>query len=63
VRKMCEAVGHPVESLARVRVGPITDAKLQPGEFRDLTPAEVRRLKAACARMARPTPAPGKMPG
>jgi 23S rRNA pseudouridine2605 synthase len=49
VRKMCEAVGHPVESLARVRVGPITDAKLQPGGFRDLTPAEVRRLKAACA--------------
>jgi 23S rRNA pseudouridine2605 synthase len=63
VRKMCEAVGHPVESLARVRVGPITDSKLQPGEFRDLTPAEVRRLKAAVWADAASTPAPGKMPG
>jgi 23S rRNA pseudouridine2605 synthase len=63
VRKMCEAVGHPVESLARVRIGPITDSKLQPGEFRDLTPAEVRRLKAAVRADAASTPAPGKMPG
>jgi 23S rRNA pseudouridine2605 synthase len=63
VRKMCEAVGHPVESLARVRIGPITDSTLQPGEFRDLTPAEVRRLNAAVRADAASTPAPGKMPG
>ena len=31
VRRMCEAIGHPVESLTRVRIGPIRDAKLPAG--------------------------------
>jgi pseudouridine synthase len=47
VRRMCEAVGHPVDALTRVRFGPIGDARLKPGQFRDLTPQEVRRLRAA----------------
>jgi 23S rRNA pseudouridine2605 synthase len=47
IRKMCEAVGHPVERLRRVRIGPITDPMLRPGELRELTPAEVRRLAQA----------------
>lgn len=47
VRKMCEAVGHPVEALTRVRIGPLTDTRLKAGQFRDLTPEEVRRLKKA----------------
>ena len=46
VRKMCDAIGHPVVRLRRVRIGPITDARLKPGEFRELTAGEVRRLKA-----------------
>jgi 23S rRNA pseudouridine2605 synthase len=50
VRKMCEAIGHPVASLTRVRIGPIADAKLRPGEFRDLAAEEVRRLKSAVMR-------------
>jgi len=45
VRKMCEATGHPVETLTRVRIGPLKDSRLKPGQFRDLTPEEVRRLK------------------
>ena len=45
VRKMCEAVGHPVVDLERVRFGPIRDSRLAPGEFRELTADEVRRLK------------------
>jgi 23S rRNA pseudouridine2605 synthase len=45
VRKMCDAIGHPVMRLRRVRIGPITDTRLKPGEFRDLTPAEVAALK------------------
>ena len=49
VRRMCEAIGHPVESLTRVRIGPIRDTALPPGRFRDLTADEVRRLKAAVA--------------
>lgn len=47
VRRMCEAVGHPVQRLKRVRIGPITDAGLRPGAVRDLTPDEVRALKRA----------------
>jgi pseudouridine synthase len=47
VRKMCEAVGHPVDALTRIRIGPISDDRLKPGQFRDLTPDEVRRLQKA----------------
>ena len=49
VRKMCDAIGHPVVRLRRVRIGPITDARLKPGEFRELTPREVAALKKASA--------------
>jgi pseudouridine synthase len=45
VRRMCEAVGHPVTALARVRFGPISDRVLKPGQWRDLSADEVRRLK------------------
>ena len=45
VRKMCDAIGHPVESLTRVRIGPLKDSRLKPGQFRELTPEEVARLK------------------
>ena len=47
VRKMCDAIGHPVVRLRRTRIGPITDTRLKPGEFRDLTPKEVAALKKA----------------
>jgi pseudouridine synthase len=45
VRKMCDAIGHPVVHLKRVSIGPIQDAKLKPGKWRDLTPQEIRRLQ------------------
>ena len=41
VRKMCDAIGHPVVRLRRVRIGPITDDRLKPGQFRALTPREI----------------------
>ena len=44
IRRMCQHVGYPVVRLARVRIGPIFDRKLGPGEFRQLTLAEVRAL-------------------
>jgi 23S rRNA pseudouridine2605 synthase len=44
VRKMCDAIAHPVARLRRVKFGAITDSKLRPGQFRDLTPDELRRL-------------------
>lgn len=45
VRRMCEAVGHPVRKLRRVRIGPIADRRLRPGEWRELTAFEVEKLK------------------
>jgi pseudouridine synthase len=53
VRKMCEAIGHPVKYLRRVAIGPLRDANLKPGRWRDLTVAEVRKL-VAVARSPRP---------
>ncbi len=49
VRRMCEAVGHPVRRLVRTRIGPLTDRKLASGAWRELTPAEVRALELAAA--------------
>ena len=45
VRRMCEAVGHPVRRLVRTRIGPLSDRRLAPGQWRPLTPAETRRLE------------------
>ena len=59
IRRMCEAVGHPVRRLVRVRIGPLTDRRLKPGEWRELSPAEVRQLAVATAatkRAVRRTP-------
>lgn len=47
VRDMCEAVGHPVVRLRRVRIGPIEDPRLKLGSFRHLTSREVAVLKRA----------------
>jgi 23S rRNA pseudouridine2605 synthase len=47
VRRMCEAVGHPVQKLARIRIGPIKDDRLKPGAVRDLAAHEVRALARA----------------
>jgi 23S rRNA pseudouridine2605 synthase len=45
VRRMCEAVGHPVQKLRRTRFGPIGDRSLRPGQWRELTSKEVEKLK------------------
>jgi 23S rRNA pseudouridine2605 synthase len=47
VRRMCEAVGHPVRRLVRTRFGPLRDTRLAPGQWRLLTQAEIRSLYAA----------------
>ncbi len=44
IRKMFKAVGHPVAKLRRVAIGPISDPKLAAGEWRELTPHEVKML-------------------
>jgi pseudouridine synthase len=53
VRKMCEAIGHPVAALRRIAIGPIRDARLKPGQWRDLTDDEVRKLQRAADREVR----------
>jgi len=59
VRRMCEAVGHPVRRLVRTRIGPISDRSLAPGAWRELTLEEWRALTDAVAsdprRYDRPT--------
>jgi len=47
VRRMCEAVGHPVEKLKRVRIGPLSLGSLPPGAMRPLLPKEIKELKRA----------------
>ena len=47
VRRMCDAVGHRVESLERVAFGPLRLGTLPAGGHRRLTPAEVERLRKA----------------
>jgi 23S rRNA pseudouridine2605 synthase len=49
VRRMCEAVGHPVLRLVRVRIGQLVDRSLAPGAWRELQPWEVRGLEEVAA--------------
>jgi len=45
IRRMCDAVGHPVQRLVRVKMGPIELGELRPGEWRLLSEEELRRLR------------------
>lgn len=56
VRRMCDAVGHPVRSLVRIRFGPLELGDLRPGANRRLTAAEVRALRQTAGPAARRDP-------
>ena len=45
IRKMCSLAHFVVLELVRVRIGPLKICHMQPGEFRELTEAEVEQLK------------------
>ncbi len=64
IRRMCAAVGHAVERLVRVRVGPLELGDLPPGQARRLTPAERLALKAYVAgdTSQEPPLTPGRQP-
>jgi 23S rRNA pseudouridine2605 synthase len=47
VRRMFDAVGHPVRRLVRTRIGTLVDRELAPGEWRELNQDEVRALYTA----------------
>ncbi len=53
VRRMCDAVGHPVKRLVRTRIGPLSDRSLRPGTWRQLSLPE---LKAITEAVANPEP-------
>ena len=52
VRRMCDAVGHPVRRLVRTRIGTLRDTGLAPGHWRELSGAEVRALAGAASASA-----------
>jgi 23S rRNA pseudouridine2605 synthase len=54
VKRMCEAVGHRVLSLRRVAFGPLELGRLPEGQARQLTPREIRALRAVAASTSRP---------
>jgi pseudouridine synthase len=66
VRRMCEAVGYPVERLSRIAIGPLRLGTLPVGETRELTPRDILALRHAVAgraagdapRVPRSRPAP-----
>ncbi|HEX3582799.1 MAG TPA: pseudouridine synthase [Thermoanaerobaculia bacterium] len=56
IRKMFQALGHPVTKLRRVAIGPISDPKLTPGDWRELTKQEVKLLATHMEPKAAPKP-------
>ncbi|MGN6693745.1 MAG: pseudouridine synthase [Aquihabitans sp.] len=53
VRRMLDAVGHPVTRLIRTRIGPLSDRRLAPGSWRELTGPELRAMEAAVGAASR----------
>ncbi len=47
IRRMFDLISHSVIKLRRVRIGPVTAEGILIGQWRHLTPVEVKRLKAA----------------
>ncbi len=50
IRHVFENAGLGIKSLARVRIGSVLIGDMRPGEFRNLTDAEVKSLIALCGR-------------
>ena len=55
VRKMCDAIAHPVARLRRNRIGGISDRQLRTGQFRDLTRQEIQSLTGETTTRSAPT--------
>ena len=52
VRRMCQAVGHPVKALERVAFGPLQIGRLKLGSHRRLTASEIEQLRDASEQSA-----------
>jgi pseudouridine synthase len=62
VRRMLDAIHHPVIQLRRVRLGPLRLGNLKPGQWRSLTVQEVAALQAASRSGADPASPPRRTP-
>lgn len=47
IRRMCEALGYTVQKLRRIRINCLKIGALQPGQWRELSQAEVNALMAS----------------
>ncbi len=54
IRRVAAQLGHPVQRLVRIAIGPLQLTDLKPGEWRRVTPAELRQLQQAVAGRSRP---------
>jgi len=61
VKRLMEAVGAPVQKLFRADYGGITVDGLSPGESRELTKAEVAKLRAQAGKKATPSDRPAQV--
>jgi 23S rRNA pseudouridine2605 synthase len=62
IRRMCEAVGHPVDKLSRVSIGTLKLGRLPPGQKRELHQEEILALWEF-TRRSRPESAAPKVKG
>jgi len=53
IRRVAALLGHPVQRLVRVRLGPVHLGNLQPGQWRYLSDEEVRTLHRSTTQNAR----------
>ena len=60
VRRLLDAVGHPVRRLRRVRFGPVRLAGLRPGGWRELSAAEIDALRRAAGKGQRQRSGPAR---
>jgi 23S rRNA pseudouridine2605 synthase len=58
IRRMCDAIGHPVRRLVRTAIGPLRDRSLSPGSVRPLTTVEVAELYRAAVGSTPPLTKP-----
>ena len=57
IREMFLRIGHPVQRLKRLSIGPVEDRAMRPGDYRELTRHETETLKGV---EAKPHPGGGR---
>ena len=60
IRRVLARIGHKVLKLKRIALGPLRLGKLQPGDYRELTSSEVRRLRQTADQPVETVKAPDR---